>query len=167
MDFALYVKKLNSMLDWSFVVNECLKYGINIVGTSAERAISSSWSKGEWANYHYHSEVGHVINLNPHINRIEVARVISETQGIKVAPDEVYYWLWFHEIGHATQKHFRNWKNAQMDYHFKKKGTSEDVARLYRKGEKAADRYANKRFLEWKAEGKMCRFAAAKKQPAA
>ncbi len=99
-DLLVYLKKIDSLLSWEFVLSECLEHGVNEVGTITD------WhflEKGYQAVSFVDTGVKH-IDLNPHLDREAVARQIREIHGIDIEPDEIYYFIWFHEIGHFMNR---------------------------------------------------------------
>ncbi|MFP4194296.1 MAG: hypothetical protein ACLFRO_05075 [Desulfobacterales bacterium] len=151
LDTMAYLLKIESMLSWKLVFSDCLKHGINQVGTDGGYCNMNWWKREFWGTYN-----GGSIDLNPHLNRAKVAERIKEQQGIEIEPEEVYYWIWFHEIGHAVhEKETREALRHQFNMTWgRKKPTDKDreeTRNAHEIAERKANEYANRRFKEWKA----------------
>ena len=150
MDYFEYLAKIETLLSAQLVLDDCLKYGISLVGTSTVY----HWLRGEWATYESH-EGRKSINLNPNLDRAQVADEISTKHGIDVHADEIYYWIWFRELGHAVSEKAKQYfiAHARHNLEMMKSGRSwisAEVRRLRADADREADEYANNRFMAWK-----------------
>lgn len=151
-DVMVYLCQLDSLLDWRFVFRECFKFGVNYVGTDGG---FMGWERsGRWATFGY-ADSKRQIDLNPHIDKKKVAGQIREAQGIDIEPEEVYYWIWFHEIGHIVhEEETIKFLARRRDNTLNRADSPADRKKLRALSEaveKKADEYANQRFTEWKS----------------
>lgn len=132
------LNRLKSFFPDSFnVIGECLKSDVSIIrmvhlkqdsnNTSSliQEVVRSSIRKLFQEKFGlilgYYDKKDDSISLNADIDRGRVACELSRQLGIDIKPDQIYIWIFFHEIGHFKS----------LD-------------------ESGADAYANKRFKAWK-----------------
>ena len=151
LDALIYIAKIDTLLPWRFVFSECLYHGINYVGTDISFRDVKKGVRGTCFiddNYSRH------INLNPWLYREEIACDICKLHGIDIEPDEIYFFIWFHEIGHFVHEEAsRNASGCMAAATLT--GTYDPVRakRAWEKAERLANEYAVLRFLELKRVG--------------
>ncbi len=166
VDFARYLIQINRLLPWQFVLMESLACGISRVGTCPRiRGYEWKWMPDIWG-YMQQNEFGVEIHLNPDLNRRKVAEAIRQKYGVDIAPREIYFWIWFHEVGHTfskkTKEYFGKYSTldwvppmtrpASPDELMKAERANDDLFSCKEEAEREANEFARMRFAKWKNE---------------
>jgi len=156
--FARYLVEIDNLLPWEFVIAECFKFGIAKVGTRPPGGWSGrGWTQDQWG-YMSKGEFGITINLNPHLGRKKVAEEIRAAYGVDIFPREIYYWIWFHEVGHAFSDKTKEYFQKYWDWGLRMgpATSQEDVFSAKKEAEREAVAFARRRFEQWrKAKGRL------------
>jgi len=147
-----YVRDISKFLDFNLIVDECKKHKIKTVALDHKSCCRNYFAienVDEWSvlitidsridGYKY------TICLNPFLDREDTAYQLTNILQIKVSPAEIYYPIFFHEIGHIILKH----KDIECLYFFNQ-CSQDEFRKIYLKQEKAAWEYAMNRFFNWK-----------------
>jgi len=166
VDFARYLMKINKLLPWEFLLVESLAFGISRVGTCPrKRGWVSKWTPDNWG-YMQHNEFGIEIHLNPDLDRKKVSKIIRQQYGIDIAPSEIYFWIWFHEVGHVfsakTKEYFKKYaaldwlppttRPASPNEMLEAQKARNDLFAAKVESEREAVEFARMRFERWKKE---------------
>ncbi len=111
--FSEYVSRLSRFLDVLFVFEQSLKYNIRTVSFRDPQAMHChpsweddyAWRDGAMARISRldagPAGDGYVVYLNPKLDIGIAAAQLTERTGMRIQPDEVYYYAFFHECGHT------------------------------------------------------------------
>ncbi len=155
-DYAAYV---NQFLDYGFVLEEARKYGIvrisfidpDVRWMDPSWYDERGWKDGSLAKITKlpDRKDQYEIFLNPFLDREAAARFISERTGVRVKPDEVYYFSWFHECGH-TRKVAGELCPENLAGMFFRSYPEQTIREFETKAEKVADAWAVKELMKWR-----------------
>ncbi len=150
---------LSSYLDVGKVLEYSKEYEVRYVGFEGDRE-DGSWSPGKLAFYTPADgeDGGYKVFLNPHLDRKEVARRLSEETGRNISPDDVYPFLFLHELGHTKRAGNQNFYAAVVNLALAGRMRSlrrrRELFALRRKIEAHADRFALRELNAWRSAGK-------------
>lgn len=154
-DFMSYVNYMNKFIDFDLVYAECMKYKIQTVSFDYEtyskgcfwgdeKPLDERWSLLVTDSYKVDG-CEHTIYLNPLLNRKNIAALLNGILKVEVLEEEIYYPLFFHEVGHIVYRH----RNVALLY-FLHQCSKSKYKKLNFEQELVAWGYAKKRFIEWK-----------------
>ncbi len=88
------------------------------------------------------------------LDRTLVCQHLKRELGVDIQPDELYTFLFLHEVGHTRHAGNRNYIAAKTYHRLsgKKRKGRKDLQVLYRKVEKFADDFATKELSKWRAQ---------------
>ncbi|MEW6215495.1 MAG: hypothetical protein AB1478_09905 [Nitrospirota bacterium] len=151
------IKFFHSLIDFQTMLRYANEYNIDYIGIEGD--IDGKWSKGKLA-YNTLSKGcngGYDVYLNPELDRESVCQRLNKQLGVEIKPDELYTFLFLHEIGHtrragnecyftAVVNHSlsggrRSWLRRQM------------LKDIYSRVEKYADDFAIQELLKLRQRG--------------
>jgi len=122
MDFFEAHANVQSLFPRGFnVLSVALKYGIRSVRLKRWRWVDTPACYGE-----------EEIILDPDADVKRLAGLISRRNGVRIEPEEVFVWLFLHEVGHHVRRHVYQPSNRDPWE------------------EKKAEEFAKQEFLRWK-----------------
>lgn len=164
---GLFIKEVNSNLEkidfikkfinFDLLLNYANKYNIEYIGFEGD--IDGKWSEGKLA-YNTLSKSpngGYNIHLNPDIDKKSVSEKLSKQLGVEIKPEELYTFLFLHEIGHTKKSGNECYITAMVNHSLS--GGRRAVRRrralseLYKKTERYADEFAVKELIKIKKKG--------------
>ncbi|MDI6889391.1 MAG: hypothetical protein QMC83_00400 [Thermodesulfovibrionales bacterium] len=95
------IRFFHSFVDFQTMLRYANEHNINYIGIEGD--MDGKWSKGKLA-YNTLSKGyngGYNIYLNPDLDRESVCHRLSKQLGVEIKPDELYTFLFLHEIGHT------------------------------------------------------------------
>jgi hypothetical protein len=110
------MRKFQCMLDVQTMLDYARRFNINYIGTEGD--INGLWSEGKLAfctpSRGYNG--GYNIHLNPDLDRERVSKRLSEQLGVRICPDELYTFLFLHEVGHTQNAGNENYFAALVNH---------------------------------------------------
>jgi len=97
------IKFFHNFIDFQTMLSYADRYNINYIGIEGD--IDGKWSKGRLA-YSTLSKGysgGYNVYFNPELDRESICHHLSEQLGTDIKPDELYTFLFLHEIGHTRR----------------------------------------------------------------
>ncbi|MFZ6016246.1 MAG: hypothetical protein ACOYU0_01270 [Nitrospirota bacterium] len=97
------IKFFHSLIDFQTMLRYANEYNISYIGIEGD--IDGKWSKGKLA-YNTLSKGcsgGYDVYLNPELDRESVCQSLNKQLGVEIKPDELYTFLFLHEIGHTRR----------------------------------------------------------------
>lgn len=109
--------RFGKLLDTDLMLGYAKEYRINYVGTEGDRQ-DRSWSAGRLAYCTISSGCrgGYEVHLNPDLDLERVSLSLSRDLNEPIAPEEVYLFLFLHEVGHTAQAGNRDFYEAIVNY---------------------------------------------------
>lgn len=164
---GIFVKNISEDLDkinffqkfmkFDILLHYAREYNINYIGFEGDT--NSGWSKGKLA-YNTLSKGhngGYNIYLNPDLDRKAVSARISKDIGMEILPDELYTFLFLHEIGHTKKAGNECYITALVNHSLsggrRAARRRRELKELYLRSEKLADEFAIKELLKIKQKG--------------
>ncbi|RMG60996.1 MAG: hypothetical protein D6713_01290 [Deltaproteobacteria bacterium] len=159
VDDALTVREklrfLSRFLDVDLALHYAREYDITYLGFEGDRE-DGSWSPGKLAFYvpSTTDAGGYSVFLNPDLDRAGVAEKLSREVGESISPDEVYPFLFLHEVGHTKKAGNQNFYAAVVNLALSGRMRSlrkrRELFALRRKIEEHADRFALRELRAWR-----------------
>jgi hypothetical protein len=82
------LKRIGELLPVELVLKECLKHGVAAIELKNHLfSIPGSYGEG-------------VIALDPDADKERIVRTIRRRHGLEIRSDEVFVWIFYHELGH-------------------------------------------------------------------
>jgi len=110
------MRKFQSMLDVQMMLDYARRFNINYIGTEGD--IDGIWSEGRLAfctpSRGYNG--GYNIHLNPDLDRERISKRLSDQLGVHICPDELYTFLFLHEVGHTQNAGNENYFAALINH---------------------------------------------------
>ena len=159
IDLRAAAERVSRYLGLDFVLEEAPKFGI--VSVSFEDPLffghpewrdELSWKDGAIARIKPVPDAmaKYVVYLNPNVDRAAAAEWLSERVGLKIYPDEVYYFAWFHECGHTRAV----LGNLAPEFMLAKElSAAMPLPALRLEAERRADEWAVAELLKWREQG--------------
>jgi hypothetical protein len=88
-------------IDTDLILQYARDYNLNYIGLEGD--VNGSWSDGRLAFTTLSQGHGgrYNIHLNPNLDRVSVCERQSQQVGVTIEPDELYTFLFLHEVGHT------------------------------------------------------------------
>jgi hypothetical protein len=147
------IKVFQNLVDFDVMLRYANNYNINYIGTEGDLD-DNTWSKGRLAystlSKGYNG--GYNIYLNPTLDRKAVCHHLSDHLSIEIKPDELYTFLFLHEIGHTKKAGNECYISAVINHSLS--GGRRSVRRrrelkaLHSRTEKFADEFAVRELLK-------------------
>lgn len=157
--YSEYAAFVNRFLDFGFILEEAPKFGIvriNFYDPACSWMDPSWYDIKGWKDGTYAKIQGvqdrkgqYEIFFNPSLDLEEAARQLSIRTGLRIKPDEVYYFSWFHECGH-TRKVAGNLCPSQLLPMYLRSCSDEAIREFKLKAEDVADAWAIKELRKWR-----------------
>jgi hypothetical protein len=110
------VKKFQSMLDVQTMIDYARKFNINYIGTEGD--MGGLWSDGRLAfctpSRGYSG--GYNVHINPDLDRESVSNRLSEQLGVCICSEDLYTFLFLHEVGHTQNAGNENYFAALVNH---------------------------------------------------
>lgn len=152
------MKYFQNFLDPYLMLEYANAYNLNYIGTEGDN-VNGSWSKGRLAyntlsNGH---NGGYNIYLNPYLDREAVCKRLSEQLGVEIKPDELYTFLFLHEIGHTRKAGNECYVTAMVNHSLsggrRAARRRRELKNLYIRSEKFADDFAIQELMKIRQKG--------------
>jgi hypothetical protein len=132
-------------------------YNLNYIGLEGD--VNSAWSNGRLAystlSKGYNG--GYNIYLNPDLDRVSVCKRLSDQIGVEIKPNELYMFLFLHEIGHTRKAgnecYFTAMVNHSLSGGRRAARRRRELKDLYVKSEKFADDFAIQELFKIRQKG--------------
>ncbi|MEW6570358.1 MAG: hypothetical protein AB1390_04190 [Nitrospirota bacterium] len=151
------IELFQDLLNFDLMMRYARDYNLNYIGTEGDR--NGKWSDGRLAYTTLARGLsgGYNIYLNPDLDRLSVSKRLSEQIGVEIRPDELYTFLFLHEIGHTTKAGNECFLTALINHSLsggrrsaKRRKMLKD---LHLKVEKIADDFAVKELFKIRQKG--------------
>jgi hypothetical protein len=147
------IKVFQNLMDFNVMLRYANNYNINYIGTEGDLD-DGTWSKGRlaYSTFSRGYSGGYNIYLNPTLDRKAVCHHLSDHLGVEIKPDELYTFLFLHEIGHTRKAGNVCYISAVVNHSLS--GGRRSVRRrrelkaLHSRTEKFADEFAIKELLK-------------------
>lgn len=148
------IKTFQGLMDFDLMLRYAKDFNINYIGFEGDN-IDGTWSKGRlaYSTFAAGDSGGCNIFLNPGLDRKLVCQHLKGEPGLDIRPDELYTFLFLHEIGHTRQAGNESYIAAKISHRLagKKRKRRKDMQILYRKVERFADEFAVRELSKWRA----------------
>lgn len=151
------MKEYQNLMNFHTMLKYASNYNINYIGFEGD--LKGAWSQGRLA-YNTLSKGysgGYNIYLNPELDRESVCRRLSEQLGVDIEPEELYTFLFLHEIGHTRKAGNECYLTAMINHSLS--GGRRSVRRrrslkdLHRRVEQYADDFAIQEIKKLRQKG--------------
>ncbi len=148
-------RRFGRLLDVETMLRYARDYDVNFIGFDGDRK-DCSWSPGRLAFMALSADHdgGYNVHLNPSLDRVDVAKKLSEETGSRLAPADVYPFLFLHEIGHTVRSGNKNYYAEVAAFRVSGRHRSlesrKELASLRRKVERYADDFALRELPAWR-----------------
>lgn len=147
--------RLGRLLDTEAMLGYAREFRINYIGTEGDLD-DGSWSPGRLAYCTISSgcKGGYEVYLNPDLDLRSVSLSLSQDLNETIAPDEVYPFLFLHEVGHTAQAGNRDFYEAIVHYALsagvRSSKRRRELKKLKNDIERFADRFALRELARWR-----------------
>lgn len=152
------MKFFQNFLDPYLMLEYANNYNLNYIGTEGDN-IDGTWSNGRLAynTLSYGHNGGYNIYLNPNLDREAVSKRLSEQLGLEIKPEELYTFLFLHEIGHTRKAGNECYVTAMVSHSLsggrRAARRRRELKNLYIRSEKFADDFAIKELIKIRKKG--------------
>jgi hypothetical protein len=152
------MKFFQNFLDLHLMLEYANNYNLNYIGTEGDN-MDGTWSNGRLAyntlsNGH---NGGYNIYLNPNLDREAVCKRLSEQLGVEIKPEELYTFLFLHEIGHTRKAGNECYVTAMVNHSLsggrRAARRRRELKNLYIRSEKFADDFAIQELMKIRQKG--------------
>ena len=146
---------LEAKIDLQKMMDYAIRYDVDYITTTGDRP-DGSWSDGRYAfcTMSRSHKRSFAIHINPYINTEEASQRLSLQLGTWIPPEDVYPFLFLHEIGHTSGTGNRNFFAAVINHTISGDRHSlskrRELFRLKSEIEDFADRFALQELKRWK-----------------
>jgi hypothetical protein len=152
------MKFFQSLMDTRIMLDYADDYNLNYIGTEGD-VNNGSWSNGRlaYSTLSKGQNGGYNIYLNPDLDREAVCERLNEQLDIEIKPEELYTFLFLHEIGHTRKAGNECYITAMVNHSLS--GGRRSVKRrkqlkdLHLRTEKYADDFAVQELLKIRQKG--------------
>jgi len=157
LEFQKRLKTLGKLIEPEKAFAMAQSYGIDYISTEGDRT-DGTWSEGRYA--FIQRSKSHLrpykIHLNPNLDRRALSLKLSmETKGV-ISENEVYPFLFLHEIGHTEKAGNKNFLGLVITYTISGQRHSlearKELFRQKREIEQRADRFALEALKRWRLD---------------
>jgi hypothetical protein len=133
-------------IDTDLILQYARDYDLNYIGLEGD--VNGSWSDGRLAFTTLSKGRGgrYNIYLNPGLDRVSVCERLSRQIGVPIEPDELYTFLFLHEVGHTREAgnecYFTALINHSLSGGRRSARRRRELKNLYLRTEKFADDFA-------------------------
>lgn len=151
------MKFFQSLINPHIMLRYANDFNVNYIGTEGDK--EGAWSNGRLA-YNTFSKGyngGRNVYLNPDLDRESVCKRLNEQLDIEIKPEELYIFLFLHEIGHTRKAGNECYITAMINYSLS--GGRRSVRRrrelkaIHSRSENYADNFAIKELLKLRQKG--------------
>jgi hypothetical protein len=143
-------------IDTDLILQYARDYNLNYIGFEGD--VNGSWSDGRLAFTTLSKGHGgrYNIHLNPNLDRMSVCERLSQQIGFAIEPDELYTFLFLHEVGHTraagNECYFTALINHSLSGGRRSARRRRELKNLYLQTEKFADDFAIQELLKLREE---------------
>jgi hypothetical protein len=152
------MKFFQSLMDPHMMLDYANDYNLNYIGTEGD-ANNGSWSNGRlaYSTLSKGQNGGYNIYMNPDLDREAVCKRLNEQLGMKIRPEELYTFLFLHEIGHTRKAgnecYFTAMVNHSLSGGRRAARRRRELKNIYLRSEKFADDFAIQELLKIRQKG--------------
>ncbi len=139
------IRRFRRLLDFDLMLEYTEKYGVHYVGMRGDDK-DGSWRPGSLAYSTIHG--GYSVFLNPQLHTESLSTHLSKQLHLEMEPQDVYPFLFLHEIGHSTQSGNECYISACVNHVLA--GRRGELKEIRSGVEKYADNFAIKELFHWK-----------------
>jgi hypothetical protein len=151
------IKVFQELMDFNLMLSYANDYNLNYIGLKGD--VNGAWSNGRLAystlSKGYNG--GYNVYLNPDLDRVSVCKRLSDQIGVEIKPDELYTFLFLHEIGHTRKAgnecYFTAMVNHSLSGGRRAARRRRELKDLYVKSEKFADDFAIRELFKIRQKG--------------
>jgi hypothetical protein len=148
------VDKFKELMDFDILLRYGMDYNINYVGFEGDKP-DGSWTGGKLAcsTLAPGETGGYNIFLNPALDRKLVCQHLRAQTELDIQPDELYNFLFLHEIGHTEKAGNESYIKARISHSLRgsrKARRWQIFKELHNRIENFADEYAKNELLKWR-----------------
>jgi hypothetical protein len=151
------MKFFQSLMDPHMMLDYANDYNLNYIGIEGD--VNGLWSNGRlaYSTLSKGQNGGYNIYLNPDLDREAVCKRLNEQLGVEIKPEELYTFLFLHEIGHTRKAGNECYFTAMVNHSLS--GGRRSVKRrrqlkdLHLRTEKFADDFAVQELLKLRQKG--------------
>jgi hypothetical protein len=154
------VSMFRKFIDTDLVLQYARDYNLNYIGLEGDA--NDSWSDGRLAFTTLSKGHGgrYNIYLNPNLDRVSVCERLREQIGLTIEPDELYTFLFLHEVGHTREAgnecYFTALVNHSLSGGRRSARRRRELKNLYLRTEKFADDFAIQELLKLREKRSNC-----------
>jgi hypothetical protein len=147
-----------SLMDPHMMLDYANDYNLNYIGTEGD-ANNGSWSNGRlaYSTLSKGQNGGYNIYMNPDLDREAVCKRLNEQLGMEIRPEELYTFLFLHEIGHTRKAgnecYFTAMVNHSLSGGRRAARRRRELRNIYLRSEKFADDFAIQELLKIRQKG--------------
>ncbi|MEW6002173.1 MAG: hypothetical protein AB1638_05935 [Nitrospirota bacterium] len=151
------IKFFQRLMDFQTMLKYANDYTLNYIGTEGD--MHGKWSNGRLAYNTFSKGYNGSRNvyLNPDLDRESVCRRLSEQLGTEIKPDELYTFLFLHEIGHTRKAGNECYITAMVNHSLsggrRAARRRRELKNIYKRSEKFADDFAVQELLKLRQKG--------------
>jgi hypothetical protein len=152
------IKFFQSLMDPHMMLDYANDYNLNYIGTEGD-ANNGSWSNGRlaYSTLSKGQNGGYNIYMNPDLDREAVCKRLNEQLGMEIRPEELYTFLFLHEIGHTRKAgnecYFTAMVNHSLSGGRRAARRRRELRNIYLRSEKFADDFAIQELLKIRQKG--------------
>ena len=157
--YSAYAAYVNQFLNFAFVIEQARKFGIvrisfydpDCIGMDPSWYDDLGWKDGSFAKIQKIPDRRgqYEIFLNPFLDLEEAALRISKQTKLRIKPEEVYYFSFFHECGH-TRAVAGDLCPGKLLSLYLRSASESTIMEFKTKAEKIADAWAVKELKKWR-----------------
>jgi hypothetical protein len=147
-----------SLMDPHMMLDYANDYNLNYIGTEGD-ANNGSWSNGRlaYSTLSKGQNGGYNIYMNPDLDHEAVCKRLNEQLGMEIRPEELYTFLFLHEIGHTRKAgnecYFTAMVNHSLSGGRRAARRRRELRNIYLRSEKFADDFAIQELLKIRQKG--------------
>jgi len=151
------IKFFQSLMDPHIMLDYANDYNLNYIGIEGD--VDGSWSNGRlaYSTLSKGQNGGYNIYLNPDLDREAVCERLNEQLSIEIRPEELYTFLFLHEIGHTRKAgnecYFTAMVNHSLSGGRRAARRRRELKNVYIRSEKFADDFAIQELLKLRQKG--------------
>ena len=151
------IKDFQRLTDFNMMLSYACEYNLNYIGTEGD--MDGAWSNGRlaYSTLSKGYDGGYNIYLNPDLDCESVCHRLNEQLNMEIKPDELYTFLFLHEIGHTRRAGNDCYITAMVNHSLSGGRRSAKRRRklkdFYYKVEKYADNFAIQELLKLRQRG--------------
>ncbi len=150
------VSIFRKFIDTDLILQYARNYDLNYIGLEGD--VNGSWSDGKLAFTTLSKGHGSRYNiyLNPNLDCMSASKQLSQQIGVTIEPDELYTFLFLHEVGHTREAgnecYFTALINHSLSGGRRSARRRRELKNLYLQTEKFADDFAIQELLKLREE---------------